>query len=354
MARSRPAAARARRDRRRADGRGRRDDAGGLRGQPALRRAPRRAGLRARRRGLGRAGARRRRARWGRARAPGSPSRSPRACTPFVVAVVDKLELGPRRRARASPSSTTGCRPIVAKAGGREAMLRLRAGLRAAVRGPGGRLGDARALLARSASSPRRRGPTIAGQSSALGHDPRFREITKNRRWIVGRNCRAGRPNLMRMATYASRPAWELRARAVSGARVAAPLGIGVLLAVSVLLRTRAARRRLLDRRGPLGRDRRPAARRHPRRAAPGRLAAALLPAAEPVDARRGQLGGDASTGSRCCSPCSACRWPGGRAAAVRPPHRVDRRAARRGQPVPDPVRAGGADVRARRRCWGW
>jgi len=43
----------------------------------------------------------------------------------------------------------------------------------------------------------------------------------------------------MRMATYASRPAWELRARAVSSARVAAPLGIGVLLVVSVLLRTR-------------------------------------------------------------------------------------------------------------------
>jgi len=40
------------------------------------------------------------------------------------------------------------------------------------------------------------------------------------------------------MATYASRPAWELRARAIGGARLAAPLGIGVLLAVSVLLRT--------------------------------------------------------------------------------------------------------------------
>jgi mannosyltransferase len=43
----------------------------------------------------------------------------------------------------------------------------------------------------------------------------------------------------MRMATYASRPAWELRARAVSSARLAVPLGIGVLIAVSVLLRTR-------------------------------------------------------------------------------------------------------------------
>ncbi len=42
----------------------------------------------------------------------------------------------------------------------------------------------------------------------------------------------------MRMATYASRPAWELRARSVSNARVVAPLGIGALLAVSVALRT--------------------------------------------------------------------------------------------------------------------
>jgi mannosyltransferase len=43
----------------------------------------------------------------------------------------------------------------------------------------------------------------------------------------------------MPMATYASRPAWELRARAVTGKRIAAPLGIGALLAVSILLRTR-------------------------------------------------------------------------------------------------------------------
>jgi mannosyltransferase len=43
----------------------------------------------------------------------------------------------------------------------------------------------------------------------------------------------------MRMATYASRPAWELRARAVTRARIATPLGIGALLAISILLRTR-------------------------------------------------------------------------------------------------------------------
>src|SRR5919202_5522589 len=41
------------------------------------------------------------------------------------------------------------------------------------------------------------------------------------------------------MATYASRPAWELRARALTGARVAVPAGIVALVLVSLLLRTR-------------------------------------------------------------------------------------------------------------------
>src|SRR3712207_6134343 len=41
------------------------------------------------------------------------------------------------------------------------------------------------------------------------------------------------------MATYASRPAWELRARAVAGAGVAVPVAVGALVALSVLLRTR-------------------------------------------------------------------------------------------------------------------
>ena len=37
-------------------------------------------------------------------------------------------------------------------------------------------------------------GTTIAGQSAALAHDPRFAEITENTRWIVKRNCRGGTP----------------------------------------------------------------------------------------------------------------------------------------------------------------
>jgi mannosyltransferase len=41
------------------------------------------------------------------------------------------------------------------------------------------------------------------------------------------------------MATYASRSAWDVRARAVTGARIAVPAGIGALVLVSLLLRTR-------------------------------------------------------------------------------------------------------------------
>src|SRR3954471_16380813 len=41
------------------------------------------------------------------------------------------------------------------------------------------------------------------------------------------------------MATYASRPAWRLRARALGDPRVVVPAGLGVLVAVSLLIRTR-------------------------------------------------------------------------------------------------------------------
>src|SRR4051794_26976531 len=40
------------------------------------------------------------------------------------------------------------------------------------------------------------------------------------------------------MSTIASRPAWSVRVRAISGARVAIPAGIGVLVALSLMLRT--------------------------------------------------------------------------------------------------------------------
>jgi mannosyltransferase len=41
------------------------------------------------------------------------------------------------------------------------------------------------------------------------------------------------------MATYASRPTWELGVKAVRSERLAVPLGLGLLVAVSLLLRTR-------------------------------------------------------------------------------------------------------------------
>src|SRR3712207_699665 len=41
------------------------------------------------------------------------------------------------------------------------------------------------------------------------------------------------------MATYAPHPAWDLRARALAGARIAVPLGLGVLVLASTYVRTR-------------------------------------------------------------------------------------------------------------------
>src|SRR4051795_8692026 len=41
------------------------------------------------------------------------------------------------------------------------------------------------------------------------------------------------------MATYAPQPAWELRERAISSARIAAPVGLGVLVLLSIYVRTR-------------------------------------------------------------------------------------------------------------------
>src|SRR3954454_8855189 len=43
------------------------------------------------------------------------------------------------------------------------------------------------------------------------------------------------------MATYATRPAWDLRARALGDARIATPLALGALVLVSIYVRTRQA-----------------------------------------------------------------------------------------------------------------
>ena len=153
----------------------------------------------------------------------------------------------------------------------------------------------------------------------------------------------------MRMATYASRPAWELRARAVSSARVAVPLGLGLLVAGSVLLRTRQldvgfwideglsvgiADRPLGDIPGVLRQDGSPP------------LYYVLLNLWMQVFGRSEASVHGLSVRVR--GDHGAGRLLGG-LVAVRPPHGVDRRAARGGQPVPDRLRAGGADVRPRR-----
>ena len=106
-------------------------------------------------------------------------------------------------------------------------------------------------------------------------------------------------------------------------------------------------RRRLLDRRGPLRRDRRPAAGRHPGRAAARRLPAAVLRAPARVDLGLREHG---DRHARAVAAVRGARRPGrlvGRARPVRAARRAHGRAARGHQPVPDPLRAGDADVRA-------
>ena len=153
------------------------------------------------------------------------------------------------------------------------------------------------------------------------------------------------------MATSPRDRRGALRARAHHRRARRRPGGLGALVALSLLLRTTRARDRLLDRRGPVGRDRRPPAGRHPARAARGRLAAAVLHAAALLARHRGPQRGR-----------RARAQPAVRAAGD--PGRVVGRAGRSGarskaalvrgrpgglQPVPGAVRAGGADVLAGR-----
>ena len=120
-----------------------------------------------------------------------------------------------------------------------------------------------------------------------------------------------------------------------------------VLTAGSVAAADRGARRRLLDRRGDRGRDRVARPGRDPGAAAPGRLAAALLPAAARLDGAGGRRRG---RHPRAVAPLRGrrrCPRHGGRRAAV---GRRRRGGDRRDLPVPHVLRAGGADVHARRR----
>ena len=107
--------------------------------------------------------------------------------------------------------------------------------------------------------------------------------------------------------------------------------------------------RPLLDRRGPVGRDRQAPARPTSRPAAPGRLAAAVLPAAGRLDADRGRRRGP---DPRPVAGLRAAHGPGvvrRRPRAVLRARRLVRRRDRGGAPVPELLRAGDADVHAGR-----
>lgn len=109
------------------------------------------------------------------------------AAAPFVVADVDKLAYD-LDVVRAESELYDRLAPIVAKAGGAASLLRC-----GPVYAPPFEVqAVAWAMHVHSsqvgifAAPP---GTTLAGHFSALGHDPRFAEVTKNRRWIVGRSC---------------------------------------------------------------------------------------------------------------------------------------------------------------------
>jgi hypothetical protein len=114
------------------------------------------------------------------------------AAAPFVVADVDKLTFD-LDVVRAESELYDRLPPIVAKSGGAEALLRC-----GPVYAPPFEVqAVAWAMHVHSsqvgifASPP---GTVLAGHFSALGHDPRFPEINKNRRWYVGRNCEGRSP----------------------------------------------------------------------------------------------------------------------------------------------------------------
>jgi len=106
---------------------------------------------------------------------------------PFPVAAVDKLSYD-LDVVRAESELYDRLPPIVADAGGARVLLRC-----GPVYAPPFEVqAVAWAMHVHSsqvgifASPP---GTVLAGHFSALGHDPRFPEINKNRRWFVGRNC---------------------------------------------------------------------------------------------------------------------------------------------------------------------
>ena len=126
--------------------------------------------------------------RFGRASAIGVAVALAAAATPFVMADVDELRFD-LDVVRAESELYDRLPPIVAKAGGSEELLRC-----GPVYAPPFEVqAVAWAMHVHSsqvgifANPP---GTVLGGHFSALGRDPRFPEINKNRRWYVGRNCR--------------------------------------------------------------------------------------------------------------------------------------------------------------------
>jgi len=131
-------------------------------------------------------------ARWGRAAAIGIAGVLLAAAAPFTAADVDKLHED-LDVVRAESELYDRLPPIVAKSGGAQALLRC-----GPVYAPPFEVqAVAWAMHVHSeqvgifANPP---GTVLGGHFSALGHDPRFPEINKNRRWFVGRNCRGRTP----------------------------------------------------------------------------------------------------------------------------------------------------------------
>jgi len=130
--------------------------------------------------------------RWGRGAAIGLAAVLLAAAAPFALADVDELRFD-LDVVRAESELYDRLPPIVAESGGAEALLRC-----GPVYAPPFEVqAVAWAMHVHSeqvgifANPP---GTVLAGHFSALGHDPRFPEINKNRRWSVGRNCRARTP----------------------------------------------------------------------------------------------------------------------------------------------------------------
>ena len=135
---------------------------------------------------------------------------------------------------------------------------------------------------------------------------------------------------------------------AIVASRWLVPVGLPLLTLLSLLRPLAPAARRLLDRRGDLGRHRARALDVDPAPPARGRLAAALLHAARHLGASlRRQRGGDAHALARLRARVRAARVLRG-ARGVRTARRARCARARGARPVPHVLRAGDADVRAR------